>query len=599
MNPVETPMTQMMMAFGATSPQSIASMFGIHSVANDIQSDYAARFAGYIDMPSEAVSDIQATDFADLQQRLAQIYTAAPDNADFRINPAFSFNYDGSASELGDGAVDIETLVENLELIRSGNVLSLQDLAGTAENLAKLSLSYHGASPVSLDIESLAALQSLAPEQFATLTAQTVDPDSLPQLIQAQQLGAVQSQSAQFLPAAELRYFMGETAAQPESITLTTAQPLMTDAAAAQLAKHQAATAATAGNSVADTAATPAAGAVAQNPTLATAQTAAQQTQDATAAQTADTDAETDAEAQILAVQQKKTNPTAKAAAQTATSSATDTTVQAQSAQGQAAAAATKNTSGQTTDNSKAAKTARTDAATPTPETAPAQRPATPDMQIAASRSTNEWTSPWASAWTPERAAGWSETFSASLISGGLGGLMSENGALASMSLMGGRPNPAASAQIAKQVNVNVTRAVKAGDQQFTMRMDPAELGRVTVKLKFGPDGVVKSQVIAERPETLELLQRETRGLERAIEAGGAKADAGGINFSLDSGGEESAGRAFAEAMQEDRLKEEIANQQDGAAGDSDDMNEAMEQEIDLDEILAHVTPDTGIDVRV
>ncbi|WP_025896409.1 flagellar hook-length control protein FliK [Kordiimonas gwangyangensis] len=66
---------------------------------------------------------------------------------------------------------------------------------------------------------------------------------------------------------------------------------------------------------------------------------------------------------------------------------------------------------------------------------------------------------------------------------------------------------------MAKQLNMSVSRAVKAGEQEFTMRLDPAELGRVQVKLKFMEGGRVHAQVVAERPETLELLQRDARGL--------------------------------------------------------------------------------------
>jgi len=203
--------------------------------------------------------------------------------------------------------------------------------------------------------------------------------------------------------------------------------------------------------------------------------------------------------------------------------------------------------------------------------------------------------------WTPERLAGMSESFfSTEAIAGGLSGLRGEASFMNSMGLMGGKPSAALGGQIAKQVNLHVTRAVKNGTNEFTMRLNPNELGSVRVKMSFSEAGRVSAQIFAERPETLELLQREVRGIERAVEAGGHKAD--GLSFNLDSGSEQSAGKAFADAAREDQLKEQIEN---GAAeGDGD--NTAVENDFNdqtdlatLEKILSRVTPETGLDVRV
>jgi len=39
--------------------------------------------------------------------------------------------------------------------------------------------------------------------------------------------------------------------------------------------------------------------------------------------------------------------------------------------------------------------------------------------------------------------------------------------------------------------------------------------------------------VLAERPETLEMLQRDARGLERALQDAGLKTESGGLSFGL------------------------------------------------------------------
>lgn len=206
----------------------------------------------------------------------------------------------------------------------------------------------------------------------------------------------------------------------------------------------------------------------------------------------------------------------------------------------------------------------------------------------------------WSGAWTLERLAGFSDGTGGDLISGGLAGLKGDGGSFSAISIMGGKANAAMTSHVARQLNINVTKAVKAGEQEFAMRMDPPELGRVTVKLRFMADGIVKAHVMAERPETMDMLQREVRGLERAIEAGGGKSADEGISFSLDSGNQESAGKAFAEALQQEKLQEQSASEAvNNTAEDGDPLVDDLTTELNLEDILAHMTPETGIDVRV
>lgn len=202
---------------------------------------------------------------------------------------------------------------------------------------------------------------------------------------------------------------------------------------------------------------------------------------------------------------------------------------------------------------------------------------------------------------TPERIAGIGESAAMDTFASGLSGLRGEGSFMSTLSMVGGKAPSFLGGQIAKQLNMQVTRAVSNGTNEFTMKLNPTELGRVQVKMAFGSNGTVSAQVMVERPETLELLQREVRGLERAIEAGGHKADAGNISFSLDTGDGQSAGKAMAEALLQDRhnaaLEENAANNSEGAEEsglDTDKTDLAM-----LEKILSHVTPETGLDVRV
>lgn len=66
----------------------------------------------------------------------------------------------------------------------------------------------------------------------------------------------------------------------------------------------------------------------------------------------------------------------------------------------------------------------------------------------------------------------------------------------------------------------------------ITLQLDPPELGRVEVKMSIGKDNVTKIVLIAEKPETLLLLQRDSHFLERSMHDAGLGAD-GSLSFEL------------------------------------------------------------------
>lgn len=94
-------------------------------------------------------------------------------------------------------------------------------------------------------------------------------------------------------------------------------------------------------------------------------------------------------------------------------------------------------------------------------------------------------------------------------------------------------PNTAIALQIAKHVSKGVST--------FEIRLDPAEMGRIDVKLELGQDGRVTALLAVEKPETLDLLQRDAKALEQALKDAGLDVDSDALNFSLqdgDAGGE-------------------------------------------------------------
>ncbi|MBN9064001.1 MAG: flagellar hook-length control protein FliK [Rhizobiales bacterium] len=61
------------------------------------------------------------------------------------------------------------------------------------------------------------------------------------------------------------------------------------------------------------------------------------------------------------------------------------------------------------------------------------------------------------------------------------------------------------------------------GAREFQIRLDPDHLGRVDVKLTIAEDGRVAASLTADRVDTLALLQRDARTLERAFDQAGDK----------------------------------------------------------------------------
>jgi len=83
--------------------------------------------------------------------------------------------------------------------------------------------------------------------------------------------------------------------------------------------------------------------------------------------------------------------------------------------------------------------------------------------------------------------------------------------------------------------------------KSIEIRLDPAELGRVDVKLETGHDGKLQAIVSAENAEAFELLKKDSGALEAALREAGVDLGEGGLTFALkDSGAGQSQQREAA-----------------------------------------------------
>ena len=105
-----------------------------------------------------------------------------------------------------------------------------------------------------------------------------------------------------------------------------------------------------------------------------------------------------------------------------------------------------------------------------------------------------------------------------------------------------------------RQVNIpavafEIVRQVRAGMQRFEVRLDPPEMGRIDVQMEMEGKNVT-ARLVVERAETLDLLQRDARALERALQQAGLNADRANLQFSLK---QDQQGNSFQQSAQNGR----------------------------------------------
>ena len=97
------------------------------------------------------------------------------------------------------------------------------------------------------------------------------------------------------------------------------------------------------------------------------------------------------------------------------------------------------------------------------------------------------------------------------------------------------------------QVSVQITKAVNAGVDKISIHLKPADLGRVDVKMEVSHDGRITAVVTADNKNTLDLLQKDSRELQQALQDAGMQMDNNSLSFNLRGQGEEqqTAGSGF------------------------------------------------------
>lgn len=82
-------------------------------------------------------------------------------------------------------------------------------------------------------------------------------------------------------------------------------------------------------------------------------------------------------------------------------------------------------------------------------------------------------------------------------------------------------------------IAVEIARNVGLGHTRFQIRLDPPEMGKIDVAMDMDAAGNLNARLTVERAETLDLLQRDARALERALAQSGLDGARTNLQFSL------------------------------------------------------------------
>ena len=93
---------------------------------------------------------------------------------------------------------------------------------------------------------------------------------------------------------------------------------------------------------------------------------------------------------------------------------------------------------------------------------------------------------------------------------------------------------PATTAAVVSQVSQRLLERFDGGTSKFEIRLDPAELGEVDVKIEVDRDGRVQAVLTARESSAADALTRGLRSLENALTQAGLNLGENGVQIALD-----------------------------------------------------------------
>lgn len=148
-------------------------------------------------------------------------------------------------------------------------------------------------------------------------------------------------------------------------------------------------------------------------------------------------------------------------------------------------------------------------------------------------------------------------------------------------------------ATVPDQIKISIARAISGQQNHISIQLDPAELGKVDVKLEWNKQGNTTVAIVVERQETYDLLNRDHKELAKALNNAGLNVDTGDLEFNL-------------QQQQQDQQHQETPSSKDYAAYNQTMANEYQEEETYyIESLVAKLYDNTlydsnqGVDIQI
>jgi hypothetical protein len=96
--------------------------------------------------------------------------------------------------------------------------------------------------------------------------------------------------------------------------------------------------------------------------------------------------------------------------------------------------------------------------------------------------------------------------------------------------------------RIGQDMGVAIVHRLAAGEQERVVRLEPAALGRIEVRMAFDDQGGLRAVIAADNPVALDMLRRDSADLARALNDAGIRNDGQSLRFQTDGNGGGNAG---------------------------------------------------------
>jgi hypothetical protein len=85
--------------------------------------------------------------------------------------------------------------------------------------------------------------------------------------------------------------------------------------------------------------------------------------------------------------------------------------------------------------------------------------------------------------------------------------------------------------QMAADTGIQIARQINAGQNEFLLRLNPAEHGHIQIHMRFAEDGALRAVISADSATVLDMLRKDSGDLTRALGDAGVRTDAQSFSF--------------------------------------------------------------------